>query len=133
MAYSKTTWETGDVITAELLNHAEDGIAAASAAKPIVTAVFNSSSLGDGKVYFAEADQAIIDAAYAAHEPDAFIFASTVDEYPTAYILFTACGVDYDSKPVFENAGSGSNISMYNVMNYIIKDASGWYASIYID
>ena len=33
MAYSKTTWETGDVITAELLNHAEDGIAAASVAE----------------------------------------------------------------------------------------------------
>lgn len=26
MAYTKTTWETGDVITAELLNHAEQGI-----------------------------------------------------------------------------------------------------------
>ena len=28
MAYSKTTWETGDTITAALLNHAEDGIEA---------------------------------------------------------------------------------------------------------
>ena len=30
MAYVKNTWETGDVITAEKLNHAESGIAAAS-------------------------------------------------------------------------------------------------------
>ena len=36
MAYSKTTWETGDVITAELLNHAEDGIAAASAGSSMI-------------------------------------------------------------------------------------------------
>lgn len=31
MAYTKTTWETGDTITAELLNHAEQGIYDASA------------------------------------------------------------------------------------------------------
>ncbi len=30
MAYNKTTWKTGDVITAEKLNNAENGIAAAS-------------------------------------------------------------------------------------------------------
>lgn len=28
MSYSKTTWQTGDTVTAELLNHMEDGIAA---------------------------------------------------------------------------------------------------------
>lgn len=32
MSYSKTTWKTGDTITAALLNHAEDGIAANDAA-----------------------------------------------------------------------------------------------------
>lgn len=32
MSYSKTTWATGDKITAQLLNHAEDGIAANDAA-----------------------------------------------------------------------------------------------------
>ena len=32
MSYSKTTWKTGDTITAQLLNHAEDGIAANDAA-----------------------------------------------------------------------------------------------------
>lgn len=29
MAYTKTTWQTGDVITAEKLNHMEDGLAIA--------------------------------------------------------------------------------------------------------
>lgn len=29
MAYTKTTWNTGDVITAEKLNHMEDGITSA--------------------------------------------------------------------------------------------------------
>lgn len=32
MSYSKTAWKTGDTITAQLLNHAEDGIAANDAA-----------------------------------------------------------------------------------------------------
>lgn len=32
MAYNKTTWKTGDTITAEKLNHAEQGIADASTA-----------------------------------------------------------------------------------------------------
>ena len=27
MAYEKHTWETGETITAELLNHIEDGVA----------------------------------------------------------------------------------------------------------
>lgn len=36
MAYTKTVWETGDVITAAKLNNAEDGIEAASAAVTVV-------------------------------------------------------------------------------------------------
>lgn len=38
MAYTPTVWETGDVITAEKLNKAEQGIAAANADILIVTA-----------------------------------------------------------------------------------------------
>lgn len=30
MSYTKNTWQTGDTVTAEKLNHMEDGIAAAS-------------------------------------------------------------------------------------------------------
>lgn len=32
MAYTKTTWNTGDVITADKLNNLESGVAAANAA-----------------------------------------------------------------------------------------------------
>ena len=51
MAYTPTEWETGDVITAEKLNKAEQGIAAASA--------FVCS------IEFASATAATIDQAYA--------------------------------------------------------------------
>ena len=36
MAYTKQTWETGDVITAEKLNHMEDGIGGTSGAGGIL-------------------------------------------------------------------------------------------------
>lgn len=32
MAYEKQTWQTGDVITADKLNHIEDGIASGGSA-----------------------------------------------------------------------------------------------------
>lgn len=37
MAYNKTTWETGDVITAEKLNNIENGIAGIKGVLPITT------------------------------------------------------------------------------------------------
>ena len=39
MAYQKQTWECGDAITAERLNHMEDGIASAegSGSTPTIT------------------------------------------------------------------------------------------------
>ena len=37
MAYTATTWNTGDLITAEKLNHLEQGVAAASAAPAAAT------------------------------------------------------------------------------------------------
>lgn len=37
MAYTATTWNTGDLITAEKLNHLEQGVAAASAATAAAT------------------------------------------------------------------------------------------------
>ena len=46
MAYSKTTWQTGDTVTAELLNHMEDGIASADAKElPAVTSSDNGKVL----------------------------------------------------------------------------------------
>lgn len=47
MAYVKTTWQTGDVITAEKLNHAEGGI---EAAEP----VFITGTVDDGTIVLSE-------------------------------------------------------------------------------
>lgn len=47
MAYVKNTWETGDVITAEKLNHMEDGIAGGSEFKiynMVVNATYNEQT-----------------------------------------------------------------------------------------
>lgn len=45
MAYTPTVWETGEVITAEKLNKAENGIAAASADKILLTGKIESSDM----------------------------------------------------------------------------------------
>lgn len=44
MSYVKNTWNTGDVITAEKLNHAEEGIEAASNNVFLVGGTYNSGS-----------------------------------------------------------------------------------------
>ncbi len=48
MAYDKTVWQTGDTVTAEKLNHIEDGIASASSGGggDVVNVYWNS---GDGQ------------------------------------------------------------------------------------
>lgn len=60
MAYIPTEWETGDVITAEKLNKAEEGIAAAS---PLVITVSMAEGSQTAKVMdktYAEIEAAII-------------------------------------------------------------------------
>lgn len=44
MSYTKQTWETGDVITSEKLNHIEDGVANVDGRNPLIT--FNFSGFG---------------------------------------------------------------------------------------
>lgn len=43
MSYSKTTWQTGDTVTAELLNHMEDGIAAGESVYVVTGTRYQSS------------------------------------------------------------------------------------------
>lgn len=45
MAYEKTNWQAGDVITAEKLNHMEDGIASGVGYNPILNANLLSESV----------------------------------------------------------------------------------------
>ena len=53
MAYEKTTWSTGDVVTAEKLNKMEDGIAGASAGGVFIvhSQVFNEGTYILDKTY----------------------------------------------------------------------------------
>lgn len=44
MSYTKTTWQTGDTVTAELLNHMEDGIAAGESVYVVTGTRYQSSS-----------------------------------------------------------------------------------------
>ena len=46
MSYEKQTWANGDVITAEKLNHIEDGVASASGEEYVVTFTEISGSSG---------------------------------------------------------------------------------------
>lgn len=51
MSYNKTTWETGDIITAAKLNNMENGIAAAGAGGMIVEATIEGSVLTLGNTW----------------------------------------------------------------------------------
>ena len=68
MAYSKTTWVTGDTVTATKLNHAEDGIAtaqstadgaAASVAALGAAGAIGTSNLANASVTDAKLDPAL--------------------------------------------------------------------------
>lgn len=48
MSYTKTTWQNGDTITAEKLNHIEDGIADVEGGTLVVNSDYNSEV--EGKV-----------------------------------------------------------------------------------
>lgn len=70
MAYSKTTWVTGDTVTATKLNHAEDGIAtaqstadgaAASVAVLGAAGAIGTSNLANASVTNAKLDQEAVD------------------------------------------------------------------------
>ena len=60
MAYEKQTWNTGDTITAEKLNHMEEGITGAGGGALIVNKVFGESSDYLDKTY-AEIKSAMMD------------------------------------------------------------------------
>ena len=46
MSYDKQTWQTGDVITANKLNHMEDGIASSGGGRFVATATFDEEAEG---------------------------------------------------------------------------------------
>ena len=48
MAYEKQTWANGDIITAQRLNHMEDGIAASSSNYDLMVTITDDSITADG-------------------------------------------------------------------------------------
>ena len=68
MAYTKTSWQTGDIVTSEKLNHAEDGIEAANQnTLPAVTSDDNDDVL------------TVVEGAWAKSTPRAGLFIVTAD------------------------------------------------------
>ena len=70
MAYIKNTWENGDVITAEKLNHMEDGIAASDMSDDVKTALLQLASKvayidDDGQDYYDDLYAALYDTTWA--------------------------------------------------------------------
>lgn len=58
MAYDKQTWATGQVVTANKLNHIEDGIAAVEAEIPDVSGLYTKPNTGIPSTDMASAVQA---------------------------------------------------------------------------
>lgn len=54
MAYEKQTWQTGDVITQEKLNHMEDGIADAGGDSFLNDVMWINFTTNDGKTFSAD-------------------------------------------------------------------------------
>lgn len=68
MAYTKTSWQTGDIVTSEKLNHAEDGIEAANQnTLPAVTSDDNGDVL------------TVVEGAWAKAAPSMGLFIVTAD------------------------------------------------------
>lgn len=89
MAYVKTNWETGDIITEEKLNHIEDGIAASGS--PLVLH-FLTNEAGTKDMYSGEEIQAILTGQ---PEQVVIVYDNTNDpEYPTYFnAVYSKCSV----------------------------------------
>ena len=51
MSYTKQTWQTGDVITADKLNHMEDGIAAGGGSSTPLIVTITETTDGNNTIY----------------------------------------------------------------------------------
>ena len=51
MSYEKTTWETNDVITAEKLNHMEDGIAEGGGGSGVLAVTVDTTDMALNKTW----------------------------------------------------------------------------------
>ena len=87
MAYTPTEWETGDIITAEKLNKAEQGIAAANADVLIVTASEGTLDKKFSEIYsaFPKVLYAYDDEGEVLYSPVAHFFIADGSEYEVKF------------------------------------------------
>lgn len=96
MAYEKNNWQSGDVITAEKLNHIEDGIA--NTGKTLVIGGFIGNA--DGNPYIGEADktwQEIHDALVAGKECFAILHDGDMVSHAPIDRTWSSAGIYYIS------------------------------------
>lgn len=136
MGYIPTEWQTGDVITAEKLNKAEEGIAAASMKLVVIDANQKDAS---NKIYLSDADREIVQAAWDNKIPSFYVKVIPVTgSGEPEYDIRTVIGIGFDtslggSVPAFELSYT-SNISRVVSVNPILrKDDTGWYGVYYSD
>ena len=137
MAYTPTEWQTGDVITAEKLNKAEEGIAAAS--MKLVTIDANNQDPETHNIYLSEADQQIVQSAWDNKIPSFCVkcVPMTGSSEPEYEILMLD-GIGFydesgDNVPSFSLNSPGNIDNVSSIQRFIRKDETGWYGSYYSD
>lgn len=104
MAYTPTVWETGDVITAEKLNKAEQGIAAAADQGLVVVPLTYDD---DASAYVTDADFSDVKAAFLSGRMCAF--AIVEDEKITPHYYYIS---EYSEQNIGPGVVAGSLFSM---------------------
>lgn len=113
MAYTPTEWETGDVITADLLNHAEQGIADASPlilettyddATHVMTIEGKFSDISDafsaGRLIYVIDPSGARTEVQSVIDDSLYVYVMMIISSEYSYVKFTA--VDENSKPTHD-------------------------------
>ena len=101
MSYTKQTWETGDVITADKLNHMEDGIADAGGGGALTIGCIITTS-GNKTYYTLDKTWKEIHDAYVGGTPCVVSITSDEGEGTTGnymYLVTNVTSITYDEYP----------------------------------
>lgn len=135
MAYTPTVWAKGDVITAEKLNKAEQGI---SSTNPLVITLSMNGATG-GVIEISEELQSAIDAKYTAKDFNIVLCVDDTQfgEGKICYLPALGMGVDYSGNPCiasdFNTVSTNMWVSTSGVDPFIIKENGAWHGSYYQD